>query len=116
MSIKASKDLVKGTTPMLVLSVLRNEDMYGYKIIRELEKQSEYVFSMKEGTLYPVLHALEIENCLESYWDEFEGRKRKYYHITKKGLACLKEKQQEWKSVSAAVDRVLNLEIKPAGI
>ena len=51
--MKISKELISGSTPMLVLSVLKKEDMYGYKIIRELEVRSEYVFSFKEGTLYP---------------------------------------------------------------
>lgn len=108
MSTKASRELIKGTTPLLVLAVLKQGDMYGYKIIKELEKQSEFVFSMKEGTLYPILHALELENHLESYWEEFDGRKRKYYHITKKGLCCLKEKEKEWKTFSLSVDKVLN--------
>lgn len=108
MNAKASKDLIKGATPMLVLGVLKQGDMYGYKIIKELEKQSEYVFSMKEGTLYPILHALELENYLESYWEEFDGRKRKYYHLTKKGAGCLQEKKEEWKVVSTAVEKVLN--------
>ena len=83
--MKISKELIKGSTAMLVMSVLKKNDMYGYKIIKELELQSESVFELKEGTLYPILHALEEENLLESYWEEFDGRKRKYYHLTRKG-------------------------------
>ena len=82
--MKISKELIKGSTAMLVMSVLKKSDMYGYKIIKELELQSESVFELKEGTLYPILHALEEENLLESYWEEFDGRKRKYYHLTRK--------------------------------
>ena len=73
--MKISKELIKGSTAMLVMSVLKKNDMYGYKIIKELELQSESVFELKEGTLYPILHALEEENLLESYWEEFDGRK-----------------------------------------
>ena len=73
--MKISKELIKGSTVMLVMSVLKKNDMYGYKIIKELELQSESVFELKEGTLYPILHALEKENLLESYWEEFDGRK-----------------------------------------
>lgn len=109
--MKLSKDLIKGSTSMLVLSVLSAEDMYGYKIIKELEKLSEDVFVLKEGTLYPILHALEQENCLESYWDEKDGRKRKFYHITKKGRKKHIQKQQEWQLFSASVNKVLNSKV-----
>ncbi len=92
----------------MVLSVVKNEDMYGYKIIRELEVRSENVFSFKEGTLYPILHALEKEKLLESYWVTAEGRKRKYYHITKKGAKRLAEKEKEFEEFSVSVSKVLN--------
>ncbi len=58
--------------------------------------------------LYPILHALEEENLLESYWEEFDGRKRKYYHLTRKGTKRLKEKQEEWKVYSKSVEKVLS--------
>ena len=105
--MKISRELVKGTSAMLVLSVLAKEDLYGYKIVRELEQRSESVFSMNEGTLYPVLHALEAERFLESYWEEVDGRKRKYYCITKKGRKRLAEQTEEWQVFSNAVGRVL---------
>ena len=92
-----SKELMKGSTAMLVLSVISNEDMYGYRIIKELE-----------GTLYPVLHSMEEDGLLTSYWVDVENRKRKYYHITHKGKKQLKEKAEEFKTYSAAVGRVLN--------
>lgn len=106
--MKISKELVKGTSAVLVLSVLQKQDMYGYLIIRELEKRSETVFSMNEGTLYPILHALEEEHFLEAYWEIVDGRKRKYYHITKKGLRQLEEKKEEWQVYAKAVAKVLN--------
>ncbi|MGN0499051.1 MAG: PadR family transcriptional regulator [Acutalibacteraceae bacterium] len=105
--MKISKTLIKGSTSMLVMSVLKGKDLYGYKIIKELELRSESVFELKEGTLYPILHALEEEGFLESYWEEFDGRKRKYYHLTRKGEKQLNEKQQEWKLFSKSVDKVL---------
>ncbi len=105
--MKYSKELLKGSTHLLVLAVLENKDLYGYKIIRELEIRSENAFEMSEGTLYPILHALEKEKLLESYWEEFDGRNRKYYHITKKGKKQLQEKEAEWKSFSTNVNKVL---------
>ena len=80
--MKVSKELIKGSTSLLVMSVLKGKDLYGYRIIKELEIRSENAFEFKEGTLYPILHALEKEGFLESYWDEIDGRKRKYYHLT----------------------------------
>lgn len=106
--MKISKELIKGSTSLLVMSVLKGQDLYGYKIIKELEVRSENVFELKEGTLYPILHALEKEGFLESYWDEFEGRKRKYYHLTRKGLKQLETKREEWKVYSGSVDKVLS--------
>lgn len=106
--MKYSKELLKGSTPILVLSVLNDNDLYGYRIIRELEIRSENAFEMSEGTLYPILHALEKEKFLVSYWQEVDGRNRKYYHITKAGKSQLKQKREEWNSFSSSVTKVLN--------
>ncbi|MBR1763634.1 MAG: helix-turn-helix transcriptional regulator [Eubacterium sp.] len=106
--MKISKELMKGSSATLILSVLESEDMYGYKIVKELEKRSENVFSMKEGTLYPLLHALEEAGAVEAYWEEGGARKRRYYHITRKGKSMLKEKKEEFKVYSGAVTKVLN--------
>lgn len=108
--MKISKELSKGSNALLVLSVLRKRELYGYQIIRELELQSEEVFRMSEGTLYPILHALEKEKFLESYWEEKEsGRRRRYYRITDKGVLELEERTKEWKSYSSAVEKVLQI-------
>ena len=68
--MSVNKELVKGSTSMLVLGVLEEKEMYGYQIIKELEQRSETVFSLKEGTLYPILHVLEQDGFLEAYWEE----------------------------------------------
>lgn len=106
--MKFSKELISGSTPTLILAVIEKEDMYGYQIAKELEKRSENAFSLKEGTMYPLLHSLEKEKLLESYWNTAEGRKRKYYHITKKGIKYLAEKKVEFEEFSVSVQRVLN--------
>ncbi len=102
------KELTKGSSALLVLSVLESTDMYGYQIIKEIEMRSEQVFSFKEGTLYPILHSFEQNGLVKSYWESSEqGRKRKYYHITKKGIKELEKTKEEWKSYSAAVGKVV---------
>ena len=106
--MKISKELLKGSTPIMVMSVLKGKDMYGYIIIKELQKRSEDVFVLKEGTLYPILHALEKEGYLESYWEEFDNRKRKYYHLTRNGEKQLDAKKEEWQVYSKSVGKVLS--------
>ena len=77
-------------------------------MIRRLEARSDNVFCLKEGTMYPVLHALEEEGAVESYEKTAEnGRTRKYYHLTKGGGKLLKSKQQEWQEYERAVQNVL---------
>ncbi len=106
--MKFNKELSAGTIPTMVLSVIKSEDMYGYKIIKTLEERSDNVFSLKEGTLYPILHSMEKDDLLESYWEVADGRKRKYYHITKKGLKRLAEKVKEFDDFTVSVKKVLS--------
>ena len=92
--MKINKDLMKGSTSILILSLLDREDMYGYQIANELKILSSNVFELKEGTLYPMLHGLENEKAIESYWyDADNGRRRKYYKITEAGKTLLENKK-----------------------
>jgi len=103
-----NKEMLKGSTDVLVLSILEREPMYGYQMIKEIEKESEGIFSFKEGTLYPILHSLESKGLIESYWLGKEGsRQRKYYRLTFKGKSELKEKKQEWIAFRSIVDKIL---------
>lgn len=103
-----NKELLKGSTVTLILSLINSRAMYGYEIIKEMEKKSQGLFNFKEGTLYPILHNLELEGIIDGYWYEGEGtRKRKYYKLAKKGEEFLKEKKQEWTQFKGAVDKVL---------
>ncbi|WP_309118888.1 PadR family transcriptional regulator [Paenibacillus sp.] len=105
--MRINKELLKGSTGTLLLKLLDKEDQYGYQLVKELERQSDGTFALKEGTLYPLLHGMEAERWVESYWEEAEGRKRKYYRITESGRRQLEEKQREWRLFRGAVDRVL---------
>ena len=103
-----SKELTKGSSSLLVLSVIAEEEMYGYRIIKEIEQRSEQVFYFKEGTLYPILHAFEKEGYVKSFWKISEqGRNRKYYKITNKGRKVLSKSKQEWKTYSSAIEKVI---------
>jgi len=103
-----NKELMKGSTAILILSLLSTGDMYGYQMTRELKKRSNDIFNLKEGTLYPLLHSLENDRMIMSYWEETaSARKRKYYRITEAGKKLLTEKEKEWHVFSRAVDQVI---------
>ncbi|MBR3768741.1 MAG: PadR family transcriptional regulator [Clostridia bacterium] len=106
MSLK--KDISRNNMSLMVLSVLEKEDLYGYQMIYYLESLSSGVFKFNEGTLYPILHALEKDGCVTSYWNVIEdSRPRKYYHITDTGIKLLKESKKEWEEYVGAVNAVL---------
>jgi PadR family transcriptional regulator PadR len=105
--VKINKELMKGSTVILILTLLERKEMYGYEMTKEIERSSSGVFTFKEGTLYPILHTLELEQLVESYWNEEGGRKRKYYRITERGRGQLEEKKQEWTLFRTTVDRVI---------
>lgn len=102
------KNGLAGSTSLLVLSLLRDGDKYGYEMISQLALRSEGVFELKEGTLYPVLHQLEREGSLSSYSAQApSGRTRKYYHLTPKGVKVLENQEAEYRKVTGAVEQVL---------
>lgn len=102
------RSLSSGSTPMLLLKLLSEKDMYGYEMIETLRERSQNVFEMKAGTLYPLLHTLEEKGLLTVYEQEVGGKVRKYYSITKEGRKTLEQKQAEWKEYSQAVANVLS--------
>lgn len=101
------KSLMSGSMTMLILRLLAEKDMYGYEMIDTLRKKSCNVFELKAGTLYPLLHGLEEKGLLNVYEQEYAGKTRKYYSITKEGRALLAAKQEEWKEYQSAVANVL---------
>ena len=105
--MKFDKSLLSGSTQLLILSIVAEEDAYGYQIITKLSERSEHAFEMKEGTLYPVLHSLESDGYLTAYEQESGGRKRKYYHVTEKGTKELAAQKEQWRAFSTGVDLVL---------
>jgi PadR family transcriptional regulator PadR len=106
--MKVDKSLLSGSTTLLVLSLLKDGDMYGYEMISELSRRSDKTFEMKEGTLYPILHGLEKDKCVTVYEKQApSGRTRKYYHITPKGLEMLERKREEWRLFADKVNGVV---------
>ena len=87
--------LKRGLLNVCVLSAIKNEDSYGYKIIKDM---SPYIV-MSESTLYTILKRLELSNMLTVRNVEHNGRLRKYYHITKAGLGRIEDFKDEWREV-----------------
>lgn len=92
----------KGTTGIILLSILSERPMYGYEIIQELERRSQGYFTFKEGLLYPALHELERDELVSSQWQETaQGRRRRYYSLTERGRAALQPAVEEWTTFAA---------------
>ena len=87
----------RGLLDILVLSAIKNEDSYGYKIIKDIKPYAE----ISESTLYPILRRLEGAKLLTVHSAEHNGRLRKYYHITQQGLSRIEEFKEEWKEILA---------------
>ncbi len=103
-----SSELLKGTTGLLVLSVIAEEDMYGYQITQIIKGRTTGAINLNEGSLYPILHAYEKKGYLTSYTHATEGgRARKYYHLTPAGNVFLHAHREEWRVFTEAVGRVL---------
>ena len=89
--------LKRGILDVCVLTAIKDEDSYGYKIIKDMKPYME----MSESTLYTILKRLETAEMLTVRTAEHGGRLRKYYHITKRGLDRIEEFKEEWREVMA---------------
>lgn len=87
--------LKRGLLDVCVLAAIKNEDSYGYKIIKDMKPYLE----MSESTLYTILKRLEASAMLTVRTVEHEGRLRKYYHINEAGLSRIEAFREEWKEV-----------------
>jgi PadR family transcriptional regulator PadR len=105
----AKLDLRTGSTAVMVLRLLAEKPMYGYQIVKELQRRSEGYFELEQGTLYPTLHRLENDGLVRSQWEVIaEGPSRKYYHITKQGQLELEKSAQQWSDFSRHLLKLLD--------
>jgi PadR family transcriptional regulator PadR len=101
------KELLKGSTETILLSVLSVQPMYGYQLVKEISGKSSGYLNFKEGTLYPALHRLEKDKYLTGYWDTSKnGQKRRYYKITALGQRRLVSMLSEWNEFSQAINLI----------
>jgi PadR family transcriptional regulator PadR len=105
--MNADRELLKGNTPTLILTVLSDGPRHGYAIAHEIEKRSGDVLKFKHGTLYPALHALELDGLIAGAWEHAGERPRKVYRITASGQGELEKRLKAWKSFSTAINNVV---------
>ena len=89
--------LKRGLLDICVLAAIKNEDSYGYQIIKDMKPYVE----LSESTLYTILKRLELAGLLTVRTAEHGGRLRKYYHITARGIARIEEFRDDWKEMMA---------------
>lgn len=95
-------------TECLILSVVEQQDSYGY----EISQTVKLVAAIKESTLYPILRKLETGGYLTTYSEEFQGRKRKYHSITEEGRRQLEYLRKEWREYRKTVDDIVEGRVK----
>jgi len=99
------KDLMAASSIPMILTIIKQEESYGYEIIQKIKDQSNNMIIWQEGSLYPVLKKMERNELVRSRWSQtITGKKRKYYSITMKGVNTLKMSRKQW----LLVNEVLN--------
>ena len=102
------RELIKGSTASLLLCLIGQQPMYGYQILKELERRSQGYFKFKEGTLYPALHRVEKAGLIVGKWHMLpSGRQRRYYYLTDKGHRLLVEKMSQWQDFLTAMNLII---------
>ncbi len=97
--------MLKGSIDLLLLSLIKQRDLYGYEITKLLKQLSDDQYEMSEGTLYPALKRLERNKWVESYWSETASGRRKYYRMTESGIKELEKKRKDWNFVEQLVKK-----------
>ena len=101
-------DMMQGTLDMLVLQTLVLGPAHGYAIAELIQKRSDAVLQVEQGSLYPALHRLEDKGLITSFWGTSENnRKARYYKVTAAGRRQLHQESDRWEQIVAAIARVM---------
>ena len=101
------KDLTSATLKPTVLAVLAKGENYGYEIIKMISEMSDEQIEWAEGALYPLLHRLERQKLVESFWKTADnGRKRKYYRLRAEGKKELDRQKLQWNLASTLLTKL----------
>lgn len=107
------QQLKKGVLEMLVLEIICQAPTYGYELMTKLKLRSEELFTLKEGTLYPILYRLEDDGMICASWSQGEGKAapKKMYAATAKGQKERQRRYEVWKDFSRTVNRFYEEEV-----
>jgi PadR family transcriptional regulator, regulatory protein PadR len=100
-------NFMNGVPELLILTLLRNEEMYGYEIVQAIRTRTGAVIAVGEGVVYPVLHGLESDGALTSRRKTVNGRSRIYYSVTPTGTHRLADLSQSWLNLTTAIQSIL---------
>jgi transcriptional regulator len=102
------KDVVQGTLDLLVLRIIAAQPMHGWGVMQRLRHLTNDVFQVTPGSLFPALRRIEENGWASGHWGVSENnRKVRFYAITKAGQKQLARERQNWKSITTAVEKVL---------
>jgi transcriptional regulator len=105
---KTNSDQLHGTLDMLVMTTLQGGRLHGYAIATRLQRLSNEVLHVEEGSLYPALYRMEARGWLSSEWGVADsGRRARFYRLTRRGRAQLEAETESWTRLTAAVQGVL---------
>ena len=106
--MRPDREMLKGVTDALLLATIASQPAHGYALAERLKRQSEGVFSLGEGTLYPLLYKLEDRGWVKGEWEQPDGgRKRRVYRITPAGRRQLERKTSQWDALVNGMTLVL---------
>jgi len=102
-------EVIKGTLEMIVLEVLQQEPMHGWGITERIERRSDGLLSINQGSLYPALYRLVARGWVSSEWRITENnRKARYYALTRSGRKQLASERAQWEKLSRGVNLILS--------
>ena len=108
MGARTNSDQLHGTLDMLVLRVLADGQLHGYAIALRIERLSNDVLAVEEGSLYPALYRMEARGWLKSEWALTDtGRRARFYKLTRTGRGQLEAETESWQRLTVAVAQVL---------
>jgi transcriptional regulator len=103
-------DLLQGTLDLLILRTLQAGPQHGWGISERIQKISQDVLRVNQGSLYPALHRLEHQGWIRAEWAVSElGRRARFYRLTASGLKQLEAERDTWNRLAAAIGRVLEM-------
>lgn len=99
---------MNGVPELLILTLLQQEEMYGYEIVQAIRGRTDAVIAVGEGVVYPVLHSLEQDGALKSRRKTVNGRSRIYYSVTAAGSRRLAGLSEARTTLNAAIEKLIN--------